>query len=137
MDPSKGGQPALLPADKATAEKLGLPFVDPSHVVVETARVVVARHAADHGELPDWAHLHPDLLPEGHEPSMEREDIHKSHVGHADFLAKHVAKLPKPPAPKGDEDKPSGDKSSATGPELAPAPRSVPASHAPEHEEHV
>ena len=68
---------------------------------------------------------------------MEREDIHKSHVGHADFLAKHVAKLPKPPAPKGDEDKPSGDKSSATGPELAPAPRSVPASHAPEHEEHV
>ena len=131
LDPSKGGQPAILPADKATADKIGLPFVDPSHVIVETARVVIACHLADHGELPDWAHLHPNLLPEGVEPSMEADDIHASHASHAAFLAKHVAKMPKPPAPN-DEDKPR-----APVPELAPVPRSVPAPHAPEHEEHV
>ena len=91
--------PALLPADEATAKACGLPFVQPSKAIVETAKVQLATYVANFGELPDWAHLHPDLLPDGHAATMKRDEIHVSHQGHADFLAKHVAKLaPTPPA---------------------------------------
>jgi hypothetical protein len=94
--------PALIPADESTAKAIGLPFVDPSHVIVETAKVALATYTADHGELPDWAHLHPGLLPVGQTATMKADEIHASHVEHAEFLAKHVARrapATPPPAP--------------------------------------
>ena len=100
MDPSRGGQPALLPADEATAARCGLAFVDPSLVIVETAKVRLAEHVADFGAIPEWAHLHPSLLPAGAVASMEADELHVSHRGHAEFLAAHVAKVkPATPAP--------------------------------------
>jgi hypothetical protein len=73
--------PALLPANEATAKRLGVSFREPSAVVVSTAKAAAARWAADHdGELPEWA------------SDMDPKDMHASHACHAKFLAEHVAK---------------------------------------------
>lgn len=93
LDPACGGQPALLAADEDTARRIGQKFVNPSDVIVETAKVRLAEFVKDNGELPEWAHLHAALLPSGSSVSLKKEAVHVSHQGHAEFLAAHVAKV--------------------------------------------
>lgn len=72
--------PALLPANEATAKRLGVAFSEPSAIIVATAKVQAARWLADHGELPEWA------------SDMDPKDMHASHACHVKFLAEHTAK---------------------------------------------
>jgi hypothetical protein len=107
--------PALLPADAASAKRLGVPFRDPSVVVVETARLAAKAWAEEHdGELPDWAL--PDALSEKSTATVQKlgadgvpvlgadgkpitvpadTALHPSHLAAARLLAAHVKKLPK------------------------------------------
>jgi hypothetical protein len=79
--------PALLPADEAAAKRLGVPFRDPSAVVLETARVQAKRWAADHdGEMPEWASDTPVA------------EMHASHACHVGLLAEHKARAKPVPA---------------------------------------
>ena len=104
LDPSKGGQPALLPADEATARAVGVAYQDPSHVIVETARQALARHCRDcGGEPPEWSVRHQDLLPRPGQDAkgqdakwsfpVPADQIHESHAAHADFLQQHRDRL--------------------------------------------
>jgi hypothetical protein len=77
--------PAVLPANKETAKRLGVPFRDPSEVVLETARLQAARWARDHeGEAPVWAQDIPVV------------EMHVSHVAAVKLLEQHRAKARAP-----------------------------------------
>jgi len=73
--------------------------------------------------IPEWAHLHPTLLPakavagkvERVKVANDKEELridgvalHVSHAGHAAFLAKHVARLKPAAAAAPEGDKPPG-----------------------------
>ena len=107
LDPARGGQPPLLPADAQTAARLGLPFVAPALIVYETARVGALRHHADHGELPEWVSGIPGLLgsnpavadlaydPEHGDDAVERRlaSLHASHAVAARLLHAHLGTI--------------------------------------------
>lgn len=100
LDPACGGQPALIAADEATARRIGQKFTNPSDIIVETAKARLSEFVKDTGELPEWAHLHAALLPSGVSASMTKAEVHKSHQGHAEFLAAHLAKATQATAAK-------------------------------------
>ena len=72
--------PVVLPANKESAKRLGVPFRDPSAVILETAKQAAKAWAADHdGEVPEWA------------AGGKLEEMHPSHACHARLLAAHKA----------------------------------------------
>jgi hypothetical protein len=122
MKPSVDGGPALLPANAETARAISARFREPREVLVETAKAMVARWALDHeGEVPDWAHVHPELLPEGAVATLQASELHRSHLGHARLYAVCAGK-PDPLAPPAPPASPAVASPAPAAPPAAPAP---------------
>jgi hypothetical protein len=84
LTPGLGHRP-LLPADKETSDKLGLPHRAPELVIVDTADVEAkAWSDANPGENPEWVEVDAKLL----DGAPELADVHPVHIAAARYLAK-------------------------------------------------
>lgn len=103
LTPSVDGATPLLPADEATAKKLGVPFRKPELTIHETATQAAKRWAeANDGEQPEFVTV-------DHAKDDEKlQDVHPAHVRAARYLAKiSPSAKPAPSAPPA-PDKPGG-----------------------------